>query len=91
VQGRRWLDELYRRVKAEGRLRTREELFPRTFREDGGILVHIGPEGEPMIGDAGKHRLIIAKLAGVLSIPVQLGEIHVSALGRLNALRQPPA
>lgn len=85
------LDELYESVKADGRMKTRQELSPAIFRETGGILVHFGPNSEPVIGDAGKHRLTIAKLTGVSRIPVQLGEIHIHALGSLPLLRTPAA
>jgi hypothetical protein len=83
------LDDLYATVKAEGRLRTRREICPKSFREKGGILVHIGPQGEAVAGDSGKHRLTIAKLVGLPVVPVQLGEIHLDAVRALPLLRQP--
>jgi hypothetical protein len=84
------LDELFETVQREGRLRTRPELDPKTRDEDGGILVHIGPGGEPAIGDSGKHRLTIAKLAGVSTVPIRIGHIHRDALPLLPELRREP-
>ena len=84
------LDQLFETVKAEGRLKTREEICRRPFREAGGILIHLGPNGELVIGDAGKHRLMIAKLARLSKIPVLIGEVHIAALPKLAALRVPP-
>ncbi len=83
------LDALYETVGRERRLRTRSELEPRAFREDGGILVHVGPDGAFVAGDSGKHRLTIARLHQLPSIPVRLGEIHRDALPLLASLRRP--
>jgi hypothetical protein len=85
------LDALYETVRREGRLRTRPELDPAVHNEDGGIFVHIGPGGEPAIGDGGKHRLLIARLLGVAVVPARLGYIHRDALPLLPGLRRPPA
>lgn len=84
------LDELYQTVAREGRLRTRSELEPRARDEDGGILVHVGPGGEVAVGDAGKHRLAIARLHGLPLVPARLGLVHRDALALLPALRRPP-
>lgn len=83
------LDEMYAAVKREGRLRTRQEIAPRAFREEGGILVHVSPDGELVSGDSGKHRLTIAQLHRLERIPVRLGQIHVAALPLLPRLRRP--
>jgi hypothetical protein len=84
------LDRLYETVGRERRLRTRAELEPGSFREDGGILVHVGPRGELVSGDSGKHRLTIARLHELPTVPVRLGHAHRDALGLLPRLRQGP-
>ncbi len=81
------LDELFETARREGRLRTRQELDPRARNEDGGILVHIGPGGEPAIGDGGKHRMAIAKLLGFPLVPARIGYVHRDAVRLLPALR----
>jgi hypothetical protein len=84
------LDDLFETVMRERRLRTRTELDPRVRNEDGGILVHIGPGGEAAIGDSGKHRMTIAKLAGLDAVPARIGYIHRDAIPLLAGLRQAP-
>jgi hypothetical protein len=84
------LDDLYDTVGREGRLRTRSDLDPKARNEDGGILVHIGPGGEPAIGDSGKHRLTIAKLHGLKTVPARIGYVHRDAVSLLPDLRRAP-
>lgn len=86
----RRLDETYREAEREGRLRVRQEVVPGARGEQGGILVHLGPGGEVVSGDSGKHRLVLAQLLGLPAVPVELGLVHRSALGRLPDLRRPP-
>jgi hypothetical protein len=85
------LDELFETVRREGRLRTRSELDPAARDEDEGILVHIGPDGEPAIGDSGKHRMTIARLHGLGSVPARIGYVHRDAVRLLPGLRERPA
>ena len=82
------LDELFDMVRREGRLRTRSELDPSARNEEGGILIHIGHNGETAIGDGGKHRMTIAKLVGVPTIPARIGYIHREALRLLPVFRR---
>jgi hypothetical protein len=84
------LDELFEAVRRERRLRTRSELDPGARDEDGGILVHIGPDGEPAIGDSGKHRMTIAKLLGLAAVLARIGYVHREAVGLLPRLRERP-
>lgn len=84
------LDALFTIVVKERRLRTRKELIKGNFREEGGILVHIGPDGTPYFGGKGHHRLAIALAAGLDSFPAQLGMIHVDALNSLVRYRSNP-
>jgi hypothetical protein len=85
------LDELFETVRREGRLRTRAELDRGARNEDGGILVHIGPRGEPAIGDGGKHRMTIARLAGLTVVPARIGYVHRDAVPLLPGLLRAPA
>jgi hypothetical protein len=85
------LDELFETVRRERRLRTRSELDPNVRDEDHGILIHIGPDGEPAIGDSGKHRMTIAKLLGLTIVPARIGYVHRDAIRLLSNLRRAPA
>lgn len=83
----RELDKLYEKVAAKKSLSTRSELIPGNFREEGGILVHIGPSGEPFFGKKGHHRLAIAYALKLELIPAQIGVVHSSAIDKLSAYR----
>ncbi len=82
-------DWMYLTVDRERRLRTREELNPGNFREEGGIVIHVGPGGTLFLG-TGNRRFSISLTAGLEMVPAMVGYVHVSALGHLAALRQPP-
>ena len=81
------LDELFETARRERRLRTRSEIDPAARNEDGGILIHLGPDGEPAIGDSGKHRMTIAKLLGLGVVPARIGYVHRDALRLLPTFR----
>ena len=81
------LDQIWDRVTQEGRLRTAQDIDKFHFREFGGLLVHLGVDGELIFGGGGQHRLGIALAAGLREIPVQLGVVHPSALSVLASLR----
>ncbi|KPQ01931.1 hypothetical protein [Marinobacter sp. HL-58] len=81
------VDELYRQVALSRRLSPRSELIPGNFREEGGILIHIGPSGTPFFGKKGHHRLAIALALKLEYVPVQLGVVHISAIKSLEAFR----
>ena len=74
------LDQIYRVVKAEGRLRSRSELDPKNFREGGGIYIHVGRSGEPLFGLGGNHRLAIAIALDLSVFPAQVGVVHSKAV-----------
>jgi len=44
------------------------------------ILVHVDRIGRLLFGSRGTHRLSIAKLAGVKTLPVALGWVHIKAV-----------
>lgn len=79
------LDMLFEQVKIEKRFKTRHELSPNNFREDGGVIMHIGPNGEPFLA-GGVHRYSVAYILNI-PIPAQIGCIHISALQYLDKLR----
>lgn len=81
------LDKIFDQVKKERRLRTMEELKPGNFREKGGVLIHIGPGGVPFFGMGGIHRFTMAYILNI-SIPAQIGCVHVSAIPFLFKFRK---
>jgi hypothetical protein len=83
------LDSVFEQAQRRGRLATRSELDPHAFREVGGILMHLGPKGEPVFAGAGCHRLAMALMLK-RPFPAQLGVVHVDGLPALPALIRPP-
>ncbi len=81
------LDEAYNHAKLTGTLKTRRQVDPRAFREEDGILMHIGPGGQPVFGGNGFHRLAIAKCLGLQKIPVCVGVVDSSAVPLLDQFR----
>jgi hypothetical protein len=81
------LDLIFEQVKREGRLRTMKELRLGNFREQGGVLLHIGPDGELFFGGGGAHRFAIAYILKV-PLPAQIGVVHVSAIDHLSKIRK---
>lgn len=73
------LDLVFERANSLGQLLTRSDLEPNAFREVGGILIHIGPDGQPVFSGAGCHRMAMALLLGQ-PFPAQLGVVHVNGL-----------
>jgi hypothetical protein len=73
------LDVVFHQVEREGRLRTRKDVDPRTFREQGGIDLHVGRGGTVIFGGHGCHRLAMAKVLGLRSSPAQVGVVHRNA------------
>lgn len=83
------LDQAFQETKKEGRLKTRQEIDPKSFRESGGILVHIGKGGQPFFGGNGFHRLAISKVLELEEIPACIGLVDKDAIQYLNELREP--
>jgi len=73
------LDEVFDQVRREGRLRTAAELGG-SFRERGGVYVHIGRHSQPVFSLRGNHRLAIARILSLSLMPAQLGVVHPEAL-----------
>lgn len=83
------LDQAFEETKEEGRLKTREEIDPNNFRESGGILVHIGKDGEVFFGGNGFHRLAISKVLELEKIPACVGLVDIDAIQYLDEYRKP--
>ena len=81
------LDKIWQLAKRTQKLKLKKEISPFSFREYGGILVHIDGQGKPIFGLGGQHRLAIALTVGLRSFPAQLGVIHPNALSRLHNYR----
>lgn len=86
----RRLDKLFVSLKAGSPFLSVKQLMPENFREVGGVVFHLGPNGTPIFGGGGAHRLAMGMALG-LTIPAQLGLVHRSALGRLPEYRKAPA
>ncbi|PYG27822.1 hypothetical protein [Pelagimonas varians] len=86
------MDALHDAIKSAGRLQTMSERPEFFRREYDGVYVHIDRGGQPMLAGNGNHRMAIAKVLGLASIPAHLGVIHPLAFenGVLDVLRQPP-
>lgn len=81
------LDVIYNQIEKEGRFRTMKEQNLKNFRESGGIIIHVGPEGELFLGVGGTHRFVIALILG-LNLPAQIGCVHPGSIPLLPKLRQ---
>ena len=85
------LDKLYEDIKLTGKLKTQRELNSGCYNEEGGIFIHIGRHNQVIFGGGGIHRLAIAKILEINSIPAQLGVLHPEALRTWKAYKQQPA
>lgn len=82
------LDEIFKQVKKEGRLKTRQELDPGNIREYGTFLIHIGPEGELFLGGGGYHRFAMALILNLDLVPAQVGCVYKESIPYLDQLRE---
>ena len=71
------LDSLIDELRVSGRLRTRKEFEPRSFREKGGIGIVVNEGGSVSVCD-GHHRFGIALALNLTEIPVALYAVHPS-------------
>jgi hypothetical protein len=85
----RALDRLFEETKETMRLKTRRELDPKAYREEGGILICIGKMGDPLLYD-GFHRFAVALVLDLPVVPAQLGFVDRSAVGSVERYRIPP-
>jgi hypothetical protein len=61
-------------------MKTRKELYSEVFREMGGVYIHIDRNSKVLFGGGGFHRLAIAKILKLNTIPTQLGVVHKKAI-----------
>jgi hypothetical protein len=83
------LDLAFEQVKREGRLKTRKEIRADNYLENGGILIHLGPNGTPFFGGGGIHRFAMSLILELPIIPAQIGCVHISAIPFLDDFRKP--
>jgi hypothetical protein len=83
------LDAIFEDVKAEGRIRVRDEIDQGAFRESDASLIHVGPEGELVLAGEGLHRFSMALVLGLPVMPAQIGCVHRKAIPLLAQLRNP--
>lgn len=74
------LDAMFEDARARGRLAAKNELPGLSFREFGGVIVHVDRGGSPLFGRKGNHRFAIARILGHDRMPAQVGVVHVGAL-----------
>ena len=74
----RKLDILIDTLRNNGKFKTRAEMGG--FREFGGIQINIDRSGNPIFGQGGCHRLIIAQELKIPMIPAMLNTVHESAI-----------
>ncbi len=87
VERFRELDEAFEETRRLGCLKTRKELDPRAFREEDGIMMHIGPGGQPFFGGNGFHRLAMAKALELERIPACVGVVDCRVLPCMERFR----
>jgi len=80
VKRYRRLDNIYNNVKRKRRLKSRKELSQYSFREKGGVYCHIGRNSTVIFAGGGFHRLAIAKILELESMPAQIGVVHKNAI-----------
>lgn len=81
------LDNAFLEAKRDGRLKTRQEIDPSNFRENSGVLVHIGADGELFFGGNGFHRLAISKVLELKKIPACIGMVDRNSIKYLDRYR----
>lgn len=86
----RRFDELFQNIKNDGRMKCRKEIDASVFREENGILIHIGDGGKLYFGGIGFHRFSIAKVLELKTIPACIGIVAKSSIDYLNKLRIEP-
>ena len=73
-------DRVFAEIKKAGVLSPMALLPDRTRREQGGIFVHVAPDGLFLRSGGGAHRFAIARILGTPYIPAQVGVVHRDAL-----------
>ncbi|KAB2928685.1 MAG: hypothetical protein F9K30_00585 [Dechloromonas sp.] len=77
------LRQFYLRVQADGRLKTQAELG--LAAHGGEINCALGRDGVLLKTNDGNHRLAIARVLGLASVPIQISVIHASLIPEVAA------
>jgi hypothetical protein len=78
------IHSMYKAIQADGRLKTQLELGKSTW--GGEINCAVGRGGELLKSTDGHHRLAVARVLGLDSIPVQVSRIHADLLPHIQGL-----
>ena len=78
------LRQFYLRVQTDGRLKTQEELG--LAAHGGEINCALGRDGVLLKTNDGNHRLAIARVLGLTSVPIQISVIHSSLIPEVGRL-----
>ena len=81
-------DELFQDLKSSGEVKKRSEVDPSSFREENGILIHIGANGKLYFGGIGFHRFSIAKVLNLNQIPACIGIVDQNSIKHLKQIRK---
>lgn len=83
------LDRIFDEVRRDHALRPTRDLPRQQGAMIDGIEIHLGPAGAPIFGNRGHHRLGMARVLGLASIPANLGFVHEDAIAHLSRYRVP--
>lgn len=89
VERYRRLDHMFEEAKSTGRLKTRGEIDSMALREEGGVLMNVGPGGELIFAESGVHRFTVAWILNI-PLPCVVGAVDRSALDHYPGLREMP-
>lgn len=81
------LDDQFIRICKGEPFKSLKDLKSKATWEKSDIYVHIARNGELLFGGGGWHRLAIAQILNLKTIPVQLGVVHANAIKK-GHLRQ---
>lgn len=82
----RRLDVIYDQIRKDGRLRSSGE-FGWRFRETGGVVIHFDRNARPIASGRGAHRLAIARILHLRSLPAMLGVVHRASMRNVDRMQ----
>lgn len=82
------LDHIFDLMRRQRRLAPCAEYNQWCFRETEGIVFDVGPEGGCFFSKKGQHRLSMAIILGIRSVPAALGGVYIGSLPLLERLRR---
>ena len=81
------LDNIFELMRRQRRLAPCAEYNQWCFRETEGVVFDVGPGGKCFFAKKGQHRLSMAIILGIRSVPAALGGIYIGSLPLLGRLR----